>query len=393
MRIRPQAAAIPTAVADPDWGQGRPDPRALAVAQELQERLPDTQVMLFGSRAGGRWRPRSDLDLAVIGMEEDLESESSLRNTAKAMAGDLYDRPPDIQIFPIPRSEFEKFRTSLPHIAGQVQSRGLTPEGEHLPLMTQDNPWPGVRTLLQSTRRHLERALGNLEQYPDEAVFHAHSALETVLKAALGAAKVDFEFTHNLQDLVRQAREEAPATLLASMEGFPSAAQLNEWTKFRLQVPYSGETVPWPADSAEEIVGTVQRLSGILAGHALESLGKSPHDVGYAEWLGNGPLAGWESLPLDYFSQAEVEERIIQEIRAAERTDLAVATLRVFLGSDLTPAVLDRIEAAWRAEGPPPDYLQNLKDAQQAPDNWRSLLLSDHHEPDTDRASNDRYCV
>lgn len=207
VRIRPPITATPSAVADPDWGQGQSDSRALAVAQELQERLPDTRVLLFGSRAGGRWRPRSDLDLAVIGMEEDLESESSLRNTAKAMAGDLYDRPPDVQIFPIPRSEFEKFLTSMPHSAGPVQSRGLTPEGEHLPRMTQDNPWPGVRTLLQSTRRHLERALDNLGQYPDEAVFHAHSALAKILKAALGTAKMDCEFIHNLQDLVRQARE------------------------------------------------------------------------------------------------------------------------------------------------------------------------------------------
>ncbi|MDE0673214.1 MAG: hypothetical protein F4Y08_04305 [Caldilineaceae bacterium SB0662_bin_9] len=74
-------------------------------------------------------------------------------------------------------------------------------------------------------------------------------------------------------------------------------------------------------------------------------------------------MAGWESLLLDTFSQSEVEERIIQEIRTAERTELTVATLRVLMGSDLNWAVLDRLEATWRAEGPPPDYLQSLKDA------------------------------
>ncbi len=34
-----------------------PDPRALALAGELQDRLPGAQVLLFGSRATGAWTP------------------------------------------------------------------------------------------------------------------------------------------------------------------------------------------------------------------------------------------------------------------------------------------------------------------------------------------------
>ncbi len=38
-------------------GTGQPDPRALAVARALQDQLPDTEVVLFGSRAAGTWHP------------------------------------------------------------------------------------------------------------------------------------------------------------------------------------------------------------------------------------------------------------------------------------------------------------------------------------------------
>ena len=51
----------------PEYGDGAPDPRALALAGALQDRLPDARVLLFGSRATGAWTPGSDIDLAVIG--------------------------------------------------------------------------------------------------------------------------------------------------------------------------------------------------------------------------------------------------------------------------------------------------------------------------------------
>ena len=44
-----------------------PDPRALALAGALQDRLSGAQVLLFGSRATGAGTPGSDIDLAVIG--------------------------------------------------------------------------------------------------------------------------------------------------------------------------------------------------------------------------------------------------------------------------------------------------------------------------------------
>lgn len=358
-------------------GQGHPDPRALAVAQALQERLPDTQVVLFGSRATGTWHPWSDLDLAVIGAARNREVEFHLQDTATTIAQGLYEAPPSVQVFPFPRVEFEEFRTSLPHIAGQVQRRGLTPSGEHLPPMPQDNPWPGIQIRLQSTRRHLEQALrGFGHESLDAAVFSAHAALENGIKAALSAVGVDFPNTHKLVELTSRM----PDTHHPWLEGMMSDVQLAELSSYREQVQYSGEDIPWPTYSAEAILRNVQQVCGNLASHVLSEMGKSPRDVGYAKWMGDGSLAGWESLPLDYFSQAEVEER-----RLAGRS---ARILRGLMGNVLEPEALDRIESAWRAKGLPVELERALERVAKSPDEWR-ILLPDEPADETDPDSTD----
>ena len=186
-----------------------PDPRALAVVGVLQGRLPDTkEIVLFGSRAMGNWRPWSDLDLAVSGVPADRASEDSLHQQAVAIARDQYGREsPSVQIFPFPRSEFEACRTSHSHIAGQVQYWGIAATGNPLPHMTQDNPWPAVQVHLQSAHNDLGNALFNLNGGPPQfavALRSAHGALENCFKALLSAAKVKFLHIHKLEELAPQ---------------------------------------------------------------------------------------------------------------------------------------------------------------------------------------------
>ena len=66
-----------------------------------------------------------------------------------------------------------------------------------------------------------------------------------------------------------------------------------------------------------------------------------------------------------------------------ERTQLAIGLLRAYLGTELEPVELDRIEAAWRRDGPPPDVMDRILAVQQAPNEWRSLLW----DPDRDTDS------
>ena len=60
--------------------------------------------------------------------------------------------------------------------------------------------------------------------------------------------------------------------------------------------------------------------------------------------------------------------------RKAERTNQAVAMLRAFLGGKLALADLDRIEAVWRRNGLPTNYLQCIKAALRTPQEWHALL-------------------
>lgn len=72
-------------VVELEYGHGVPDPLALTVAAELQAQLPDTEVLLFGSRAIGNWRPESDIDLAAIEMRSKKRSRRCAPSARKSM--------------------------------------------------------------------------------------------------------------------------------------------------------------------------------------------------------------------------------------------------------------------------------------------------------------------
>ena len=201
---------------DPTYGQGNPDPRALELAGALQKHLPEADVLLFGSRAIGDWRPQSDIDLAVIGGDPDAAEEAIAQLQSQ-------ESHAHAQLFHFTRAEFNELRGSLPHIAGQVQAHGLTAAGEHLPPMDQDNPWPGVQGLLHAARRKLQTALIIFGTKPlsGEIVLFAHGTLERCIKAAQGAERVDFrklahrDAQHNLCTLAPLLSAEMYANLTA----------------------------------------------------------------------------------------------------------------------------------------------------------------------------------
>ena len=389
-----------------------PDPKALAVASKLQDRLSNAQVVLFGSRGRrGTWERHSDLDLAVIGMDTDRASVVEMTSLSKSLAKEVYeDRTPYVQIFPFGKAEYEELRVSLPHIAGQVQYWGLTPEGEPLPPMTQDNPWPGVRDYLQSSRVHMEgciKALGRND--PRDAVGDAHRALETMLKAALGALQVQFEKTHALPELSNLLYNTRPEWL----HGMLSETQQAELTLVRLVGDYAGESFPWPGDSPEDLVERVQFFCGHVAPMILEEMGKSFGDVGYTNVRGDTDFAGWDLVPLDAFSnESEIaageargreeglergmaqgmeigEERGIdigrdigmaqgmvqgrEEGILEERTIAAIRLIPVLLDAFLPPAERQALSAHWEEHGAPADYLDLLQEVQANPDQWRRI--------------------
>lgn len=348
------ALAQATQAATLKYGQGDPDPRALALAGELQARLPDVQVLVFGSRAVGNWHPGSDLDLAVIGGNADAAEEALGRITATC--AELYgQRGPRHQLVHFARAEFAKLRTSLPHIAGQVQRHGLKPNGEPLPPMMQDNPWPAVQELLQTSCADLAAALKSVGplRFPRSPLYATHGALEKILKAALAAEDIPFEHHHDLEKLA----EQLPAALTRLLEGEISQAQRQSLVDFRTDGPYAGSArTPWPETSADHLLAAVQRVCVGFADHILSVLGKRPDEVGYEEWLnGRDALGGWGTLSRDHFRH--------------------INTLRSVLDGKLTPVQLDEVQANWNRHGVPADAVEQIVTVMAQPDTWKRLFV------------------
>lgn len=372
----------------PEHGRGAPDPRALALAGELQGRLPDAQVLLFGSRAVGDWTPVSDIDLAVIGSGKDAAEAAleRLRGQAHNPYGDRDDMPYP-QIFHYARAEFDELRRSRPHVAGQVQAHGLLPNGARLPPVVQDNPWPGIRNSLLICQRYLGMSItrysgdeyGRANRYP-ELYDEIHRTLKTGLTVGLAADGVDYRYDNNLLVLARQLPDRQadwflellPANCLRELSAFRNASDY-EWDPGRR---------PWPSTEVGSLLAAVQQACGRFAAEALDAVGKTPCDVGYepcdkahpGEWDANGPLGGWESLPLDYFADARMRARA----RRAEgriTLDACVEVMRVCGRDAMTAAQMDRVEAHWRQHGPPDDAVERALTVRDASATWRDLLV------------------
>lgn len=354
--MRPRATSAPVRDAD----NGVPDPRALAVAAALQARLPDARVLLFGSRAMGNWMPGSDIDLAVIGVED--HTAPTLRKQAKPHSKAAYgDAAPYVQVFTFTEAEFVRCRTALPHIAGQVQRYGLTPTGEHLPPMPQDNPWPEVQRLLQSCVRNLSKALYALVQPGslDADVFFAQGALENAIKARLHALRIPFDRHHEMEDLV----DRLPRDQRWLVDIFTSD-QLEQMTAARKTGLYAGDTSAWRnlSDNAPAVVLTVQQACGRMESEILGLMGKTVPAVGYDPdlWIDDGPLAGWGAVPVDC-------------VRMVNR-------LRTNCDGLVPEQTLDRIARNWLRHGPPADATVRIGEleakAATDADAWQELLVA-----------------
>ncbi len=341
-----------------------PDARALAVAAALQARLPDAQVLLFGSRARGGWKADSDIDLAVIGAER-RTVDAACRQVHDRIDGLYADGCPDISTHPFTRVDFNALRTSLPHIAGQVQRHGLTPAGVHLPPMDQNNPWPGIQVRLKACQRHLIEALQQYGQggKPITTLYYAQAALEVAVKARMFAAGLDPENRHVFADLL----QDVPDAVVGEL---PSAQDLADLSVIRRRGMYDDPDDLMPTTSVSRLLASVQRTCARLEDETLIRMGKSRRAVGYNEWLSDGPLGGAATLPLDHYSQAAHDERTRRE----GELGASVAALRVLLGNRLPEHQVEQVVAAWRAHGPPADAMVRVGEVMANPDTWPTLF-------------------
>ena len=133
-------------------------------------------------------------------------------------------------------------------------------------------------------------------------------------------------------------------------------------------------TSPGPSIDADRLTDKVGQVCGRLAAEILAVMDKQPHDVGYGTMLAELPFGGWESLPLDHYSQAATENRD------------NVSLMRTLLTGVVAERDIALIADDWTTRGAPSHVPERLKAVLANPDTWRSLFVhSEARERDDDR--------
>ena len=177
-----------------------PDPEALAIAREMQERLKPAKVILLGSRAVGEHRHDSDVDLMAVTLDEAgvKEADDILRHLLEGK----YDVPV-VNVATITREEFRRKAPMGQSWAGQAARHGVTPDGKSLGYRPERDPTAEEIRMaavwwLALADIHLERVAGLAEYRPHTASFilgfEAQLALERAFKGLLTAGNDDIRF-------------------------------------------------------------------------------------------------------------------------------------------------------------------------------------------------------
>ena len=183
------------------------DPHALAAARAAQAQVLGAIVILFGSRATGRHRPGSDIDLLIVTNEQDpLGAEIHAR---KAALEYVKANPPRVPVdaIGIRRGQFERFRKANQHIAGQAARYGVIVSGEKLEPTTSNGDtypdhWPETRRRIERAEAWNQSLADVIENQHQELVgFTAQQAVENALKGWLSAYNDARTFGHDLTEL------------------------------------------------------------------------------------------------------------------------------------------------------------------------------------------------
>ena len=178
-----------------------------AVGSELGARC----VILFGSRARGDHRANSDVDLAVIVHQEDLDAQQrhDLRENAHSAAAAIADgrfRRIDVVIWT--DAEFRTKKRSINHVTGRAWREGKILYGTHETLPGEEivSELDNANELMRMCRGQV-RALFAMALEDDVFIenifgFHAQRGTELALKAWVSLVGEGYERTHNVAELV-----------------------------------------------------------------------------------------------------------------------------------------------------------------------------------------------
>ena len=244
-----------------------PDPEALIIARDMQERLQPAEIILLGSRAVGEHRHDSDVDLMAVALDEPgvKEADDILRH--------LLEGKHDVPVVNVVTITREEFRGKAPmgqSWAGQAARHGVTPEGRSLGYRPERDPtaeeirdaavwWLALADI------HLERfaRLAVCRSYTDSFIlgFEAQLALERAFKGLLTAGNDDIRFRRDAAMMWRHvegARPIADRDGVRAMEELLRATADSDGRRCRLtelsEAFRRGDIIPDFSDSELEAV-------------------------------------------------------------------------------------------------------------------------------------------
>ena len=178
-----------------------------------------------------------------------------------------------------------------------------------------------------------------------------------------------------------------PEYLAYDLGGKRRAGSPRELLVFRLEGGAYRQVAPDPAMSVEgadaywsEVFDTHIRMlpDARETTEAVQSLFEEDRPPPRFQWY-DPDADRWRDRETDQEREWTEMERGRTELER-ERTELAIGVLHAYLGTELEPANLERIEAVWHQDGPPPHVMDRIRKVQQAPNEWRSLLRDPDHD-------------
>ena len=221
-------------------------------------------VILFGSRARGDHRHNSDLDLAIVAAEAELDAQQrhDLRERARAAAlsaGAELTNHIDVIIWT--DAEYRAKKRSINHVAGRAWREGLILYGVHEILPGEEivSELDNARELMRMARGRT-RALSAMA-FDDETFienifgFHAQRGAELAFKAWITLLGHRYERTHNVADLLAILESAG----VAEAQPFAHLATLTPYA-----VKYVYEEIENPTMDRHFIVSEVNALADLV---------------------------------------------------------------------------------------------------------------------------------
>ena len=198
------------------------DPKAIAVARAVQDAAPaDAVIFLFGSRARGDYRQRSDIDLMMLVPDRDSSgTETSAacppHRPGRRRRKGIRLRSIEVDVLQLDHPRFRRCRRAVNHVAYDITRDGIPmtqiPFSAIDPNADDDDGypdnWPDISERLRDALRAFSYMRYDLADGAEKYLGrNAQETLEHSYKALISALGVSYPRTHSLRELEAQLNQ------------------------------------------------------------------------------------------------------------------------------------------------------------------------------------------